>query len=176
MGDFAETLVRGGRFSLRMADMLLADIRAETFARQPSFSERIIHTNHPAFVYGHLATYPAGWLTVAGLNATPGAAPANYAELFAAGKECRDDPDGTIYPPMDEIVATFRRVHAGALDALPALSDDQLRGPNPREGRIREMFPTLGGLMMFYMTSHMMLHLGQVSTWRRCFGLGSAMK
>lgn len=171
-----ETILRGGRVSLALADRMLADIKPETFSTKPRFGSTVVNANHPAFVYGHLATYPAAWLSVSGLAAVPAAvAPANYADLFAAGKECRDDPSRTIYPPMPEIVDAFRRTHTAALDALASLSDDKFNSPNPREGRMREMFPTLGGMLMFYMTSHMMMHLGQVSTWRRCFGLGSVM-
>ena len=29
--------------------------------------------------------------------------------------------------------------------------------------------------LTFMLTSHFMLHMGQISTWRRCFGLPSAM-
>lgn len=172
--SFSETFVRGGRVSLGMADRLLAGIKPETFARKPRFGGTVVDTNHPAFVYGHLALYPARWLSDAGLDPRVAATPAGF-QVFAAGQECRDDEAGTIYPPMTEIVEAFRRVHTAALDQLATLSDERLGGPNPREGRIREMFPTLGGVLMFYMTSHMMLHLGQVSAWRRCFGLGSVM-
>ena len=171
---FAETLVRGGRISLGLADRLLADIKPETFARKPRFGGTVVNTNHPAFVFGHLALYPARWLSDAGLDPKPAVTPVGF-QVFAAGQECRDDEAGTIYPPMKEIVETFKRVHTAALDQLGTLSDDKLRAPNPREGRIREMFPTLDGVLMFYVTSHMMMHLGQVSAWRRCFGLGSVM-
>ena len=175
MGEFAQVLVRGGRLSVGFAEQALKGVTAETFARKPSFAGRIIETNHPAFVYGHLATYPTKWLQVAGLDAKAAVVPATFDELFGAGKECRDDPAGTIYLPMSEITATFFSVHRAALEALPSVDDAVLRNPNPREGRMKEMFPTIGGMLMFYMTSHMMMHLGQVSAWRRCFGLGSIM-
>ncbi|MEX2217900.1 MAG: DinB family protein [Phycisphaerales bacterium] len=125
-------------------------------------------------MFGHLSLYPARWLADAGLDGSVAAAPANYAELFAAGKECLDDESG-LYPPMAGIVETFKRVHTAALERLGSLPDERLREPNPREGRMREMFPTLGGLLMFYMTSHMMMHIGQISAWRRCMGLGPVM-
>src|SRR3954462_9131413 len=152
---FAETLVRGGRMSLGMADRLLADIKPETFARKPRLGGTVVNTNHPAFVLGHLALYPARWLSAAGLDPKTTATPAGF-EVFSAGQECRDDERGTISPPMNEIVEAFKRTHTVALDQLAKLSDEKLRAPNPHEGRIREMFPTLDGVLMFYMTSHMM--------------------
>jgi hypothetical protein len=42
-------------------------------------------------------------------------------------------------------------------------------------GRMSEMLPTLGAAMMFMCGSHLQMHLGQVSSWRRAMGLGSAM-
>jgi hypothetical protein len=41
-------------------------------------------------------------------------------------------------------------------------------------GRMTELFPTLGSLYNFYVGGHMMMHLGQISTWRRMMGLGAA--
>ncbi len=175
MGEYAETLVRGGRVSLWMAEQILKDVKPETFARKPNFGGKVIDTNHPAFVYGHLATYPSKWLSAIGPDASIAAAPAKFDELFAAGKPCLDDPTGTIYPPMKEITDAFFATHKAALEVLGTTDDAKLHATNPREGRMKEMFPTVGGMLMFYMTSHMMMHLGQASAWRRCFGLGSVM-
>jgi hypothetical protein len=36
------------------------------------------------------------------------------------------------------------------------------------------MFPTVGGAVNFLCGGHNMMHLGQISTWRRAAGLGSA--
>jgi hypothetical protein len=40
--------------------------------------------------------------------------------------------------------------------------------------RSREMFPTLGAVVAFYLGGHVMNHLGQLSAWRRCLGLPPA--
>jgi hypothetical protein len=37
-----------------------------------------------------------------------------------------------------------------------------------------ERFPTLGSVHAFYCGGHIMMHLGQMSAWRRMMGLGSA--
>jgi hypothetical protein len=39
---------------------------------------------------------------------------------------------------------------------------------------MRELFPTIGSVQAFYCGGHMMMHLGQMSAWRRMEGLGTA--
>jgi hypothetical protein len=39
---------------------------------------------------------------------------------------------------------------------------------------MKQLFPTLGSVQTFYCGGHMMMHLGQMSAWRRMEGLGSA--
>ena len=175
MGEFAETLVRGGRMCIGLSEKLLTDVTPQIFARKPSFGGKVIEANHAAFHFGHLALYPSRWLELVGLDGKPAAAPANFADLFNAGKECKDDPSGTIYPAMKTITEAYFNNYKTALETLARLDDGKLREPNPREGRMREMFPTVGGMLLFYINNHTMLHLGQLSTWRRCFGLGPVM-
>src|SRR4051812_50105800 len=100
---FAETLVRGGRMSLGMADRLLADIKPETFARKPRLGGTVVNTNHPAFVLGHLALYPARWLSAAGLDPKTAATPAGF-EVFSAGEGRPDGGTGGVFPPRKEKV------------------------------------------------------------------------
>ena len=35
-------------------------------------------------------------------------------------------------------------------------------------------FPLLGGRVLFMCNNHLMMHLGQISAWRRCMGLPAA--
>jgi hypothetical protein len=60
---------------------------------------------------------------------------------------------------------------AGALRGTPDATFEQA---NPAEGRMKQLFPTLGSVQTFYCGGHMMMHLGQMSAWRRMQGLGSA--
>jgi hypothetical protein len=173
MGHVADLIVRGSRVSVGMAERMLKDVTPPQFARKVSIAGRTIDSNHPAFVFGHLSLYPFSVGQTAGFSVPP--PPPGFEDLFKSGKECRDDPGGTIYPAMDAITRYFFEAYKAAEPGIAALSDDRLNGPNPREGRIREMFPTLGGLLMFSNTSHVMLHLGQVSAWRRGMGLGPVM-
>jgi hypothetical protein len=175
MPNLGETIVRPGHLALRYTEMLLKDITPATFARKPQLEGRIIEINHPAFTLGHLALYPARMLEMCGLDSTPAAAPADWADLFSAGKECRDDPDGTIYPAMSQITDRYFSAYRHLLEVLGGISDEVLLRANQGEGRMKEMFPQMSGLANFMVAPHMMSHLGQLSAWRRCFGLGSAM-
>ncbi|MBL9032519.1 MAG: DinB family protein [Phycisphaerae bacterium] len=175
MGEWSAAIARQGRISLGLADLMLKGIQPATFAGKPTIAGTTIDTNHPAFVFGHLSLYPNGGLAMLRLDPGKAPKPAGFDDLVAAGKECRDDPAGTIYPGMETIVGAFRSNAAALLDALPAVDDGLLREPNPREGRLREMCPTIGEAISFLTSAHVMMHLGQVSAWRRCFGLGSAM-
>ncbi len=176
MSQFAPMIVSSGLMSVGLAERMIKDIPANLFARKPSFDLRsgpkVIDTNHPAFVYGHLSTYPVRLLQVLGVDTKRADNPPGFEDLFSAGKECRDDPAGAIYPSMEKITSHFFASHRALLSALERVADAQFASPNPREGRSRELFPTIGAVAIFYVSGHIMNHLGQVSTWRRCMDIG----
>jgi hypothetical protein len=174
MGVFAEALIAPLKMGLGLSELLTRDVKPEIFARKPAVGGKVIQANHAAFNFGHLALYPARWMAVMGLDGAGLAPPAGFEELFAAGKECRDDLEGTVYPAMDVIMAAYFAGHRGAMEMLRGVDDAVFARPNPREAA-RERLPTVGATMNFYTSAHIMMHLGQVSTWRRCFGLGPVM-
>jgi hypothetical protein len=75
---------------------------------------------------------------------------------------------------MNEVTDYFFKAYGGAKEALQAASDEVLQRPNPTEGRMKELFPTLGSMHAFLVGGHIMMHLGQVSAWRRMLGLAPA--
>jgi len=178
MGQVLEQLIVAARRGRGLSEKMLVGVTEQIFARKPRFETnsgtKIIDCNHPAFVYGHLSLYPARWLSLAGADPAPAATPPEFTDLFKAGTECKDDPDGRIYPSMERITKVFYHGHDAALDRIATLDDSILQTPTPDE-RYRQHFPTVGVALTFMMTSHFMMHMGQVSTWRRCFGLPSAM-
>lgn len=175
MGAIANAIVPAGSLSLRYAEMLLKDVKAADFARFPAPGGKPINTNHPAFVYGHLAMYPQRAMEMLGRPKGVAATPAEWDGLFKAGVECKDDPTGKIYPPMEKLVSFHKAAYEAAIAAISGASDSQLSAANPVEGRMKEMFPTVGAMCSFIIAAHPMSHYGQVSAWRRCMGLGSAM-
>lgn len=174
MGAFADSIIGPTKMGIGLAELLVKDVKPEIFARKPAISGTVIEANHGAFNFGHLALYPARWFALLGVDGSSLAPPAGFEELFAAGKECKDDPSGSIYPPMEAVMSAFFHSHRGAIEQLKDVDDAVFARPNPREGS-RERLPTIGAAMIFYSSAHIMMHLGQISTWRRCFGLGPVM-
>ena len=177
MGAQFDRIARLARPSLHLADALVSDVGEEIFARLPANGDGgTVPCNHPAFAFGHLSLYPAYVLDKLGLDRGGAGPPAGFEALFQPGATCRDDPDGSIYPSPDAVMGHFRTGHAILIECLGSLEDERIDEPNPNEGlRDRLGLETLGEAVQFQLTSHVMFHLGQVSTWRRCMGLGSAM-
>jgi hypothetical protein len=163
----ADSLLPPAKMSLTYAERLCADIPANRFGHQPRGK-----VNHPAFNMGHLSIYPNRLLTILGRPELVVEKP-GWDLLFKAGVECVDD-DGR-YPGKDEIVAHYVDRYAAAMEALPGVAEERFAQENPMEGRMREILPTIGAVATFMLTCHPMMHLGQISTWRRMMGMGSAM-
>lgn len=79
-----------------------------------------------------------------------------------------------IYPDMAEVTTAYFDGYRAVLASLQNASDETLQQANPLGGGMTERFPTLGSMYAFYVGGHMMLHLGQLSAWRRMMGLEPA--
>ncbi|MCC6909620.1 MAG: DinB family protein [Phycisphaerales bacterium] len=155
------------RITLGLADALARDIPADKFAFKPHPT-----INHPAWCFGHLSLYPdrafnsiLGRTDLARTNE-------RFTKLFEPGSKCLDD--ASIYPAKDEIMAELRERHAVMLDYLETVDDEVLQRPTAHE-RYASRFPQIGHVLHFLFANHVTMHLGQVSSWRRCIGLPSAM-
>lgn len=158
--------------SFAYGERLLKDVSAARFARFAAPGGVVVESNHPAFIYGHLALYAPKVLLQIGHPAPR--VPAEFEVAFSKDATCRDDVDGDFYPAMEEVLAVFRegyRMVTGGLRSAPA---EVFERPNPAEGRMLELFPTIGSVQAFYCGGHMMMHLGQMSAWRRMEGLAAA--
>jgi hypothetical protein len=127
---------------------------------------------------GHRALEPApgaktaGWLlghlVVTGdfarkLCGLPPLAPREWRARFAPGTI--PSPDPADYPPMHELVDTFRAIYADLAARAPTATADALAAPNPFEPA-RPAFPTGGSFVKYLLTGHLGYHLGQLSIWR----------
>lgn len=174
MSQAAHQLITSAKMTRRNAEMLLNGVTAGMFARLAVVGGKTVQSNHPAFVFGHLSIYPASIVNQMGIGRCP-ANPPRFDEVFANGKPCLDDPNGSIYPAMEAITSHFFATTDAVITALETATDAHLSKPNPGEGRMKEFFPTVGDRAAFLLGGHAMLHLGQVSAWRRMMGLPSAM-
>jgi hypothetical protein len=178
MGQIGEMVAAAASRALRYGDAMTKGVTPEIAARKPtgyrdgkSFT---IDTNHPAFVFGHLSLYPARLWTLRGLDPGPVTPASDWLELFKAGSPCKDDPGATIYPAWPAILARFREGYDIVIKELPKVSNEDFFRENA-DPRSKEVFPSVGMALTFMFGSHLMVHFGQVSAWRRCFGLPSAM-
>ena len=158
------------KLGMGYADRLLTDIQPDQFARFASLGGTVVESNHACFIFGHLALYPSKVISHLGGQADE---PSGF-NVFSKDAKCLDDPDGSIYPSMDVVVSAFKEGYGDVITTLGTASDDAMAQPNPSGGRMTELFPTLGSMLAFYAGGHMMMHLGQLSAWRRMVGLGSA--
>ena len=158
--------------SLGYAERLLRDVPPERFGRFAAPGGVVVASNHPAFIYGHLSLYAPKILRQIGHPAP--AVPDQFEVRFSKDASCADDVDDDLYPARDEIVDFFLEGHRMVMGGLRSTPDAAFAQPNPAEGRMKELFPTIGSVQAFYCGGHMMMHLGQMSAWRRMEGLGAA--
>lgn len=174
METIGSYIVPGAKLGMGYAERLLDGVTQDTcarFARPGGFEVR---SNHPAFILGHLSLYPARVLQCLKLPAGPTSCPPHYESLFKAGVECQDDAQAKIYPPLQELRSLFFDSYQAAVDAVATAEDDAFGAPNPAEGRLRDLLPTVGAVISFYLIGHVQVHLGQFSSWRRGMGLPPA--
>lgn len=158
--------------SIGYAERLLKDVPSGRFARFAAAGGVAVEANHPAFIYGHLSLYAPKVLIQIG-HPAPGV-PDQFELMFSKDASCRDDVDGDLYPPMDEITSFFFEAYRMVSGAVRSTPDATFEQENPATGRMAQLFPTLGSVQAFYCGGHLMMHLGQMSTWRRIEGLGAA--
>lgn len=157
--------------SLGYAEGLLQGVTPETFARFATPGGVVVESNHPAFVYGHLSLY--GPQILKDLEFDSPETPAEFLEVFSKDANCTDDPEGNVYPSMPEVTKFFFEGYKAASSALRQVPDEVFAVVNPRGEAAAQKFPTMGSMHTFYGSGHMMIHLGQMSAWRRMQGLGS---
>jgi hypothetical protein len=176
-GNAAKLLLTMTQRTAGLAEALANGIDHAQACTMPTIDGNIVNCNHPTFILGHLAIYPQKIMSALGAEPGDAAVPASYSELFEAGVDCKNDPENSIYPPFAEVLEHFQRAHKTAHDHLASLDDATIMSPIGGEGneRAAEFFGTSDAMALFMLHDHYMFHLGQLSTWRRCFGLGHAM-
>lgn len=147
--------------NLDYAKRLTADIPADRMTARP-----VAGMNHPAWILGHLAFYGDVAAKLIGID-EPTLDPALGPKVDNTSKPIADP---AAYPSRDDLIAALERGHARLAGAVAALSAEDLARPNPIE-RARGRFPTVGDALIFMMTAHEAIHLGQLSAWRRAAGL-----
>ncbi|MGB0596337.1 MAG: DinB family protein [Rubripirellula sp.] len=173
MSNIGSMIAASADLGLVYAERLLTDVTPDRFARFAVVGGQAIQSNHPAFIYGHLSLYASRVIEQVGGDATEFQPSQAFTDVFSKDAQCVDDPDGTIYPAMDEVVQFCLSGYRAASEALKAADDQCFHAENPNEA-MRAKFPTNGAMLGFYVGGHFMMHMGQLSAWRRVAGLGPA--
>lgn len=174
MGQFGAMVADAASVSQRYAKRLLVGIPADRFARFAAPSNQVVESNHPAFILGHLSLYPLNVVKLLGLDTAPVQPTDRFSVLFSKDAKCKDDAHGIIYPSMQEVSKVFFDSYELALAAMRDAPDLQLAAENPVDTPLKQVCPTLGSMLAFYLTGHVATHLGQLSTWRRMEGMPPA--
>ncbi len=150
-------------FTLTYAKKAVEDIPQEKMNDLPSGL-----VQHPAWILGHLAMACDGVCKM--LGALPGC-PADWEPLFKMGS--KPSSSGVQYPDKTALLEALEEGHDRVTKAFQDATDDALAQPMPDE-IIRAMFPTTGNFVVFLMTGHEGMHLGQLMAWRRAQSMNAA--
>jgi len=159
-----EHILNVGERNLGYAQALVADVEEDALCRQPAGL-----VNHPAWQLGHIALVSQFAARLLGVAPT---LPEAWMPLFTIGSQPTDDR--AAYPTKAELLAAVQSRQALFADAMRRADPSAFGVPTPEE-KLRAFFPTVGDLATSAMTSHIALHLGQLSAWRKAMGLPSAL-
>lgn len=158
---------------LTTSEKLLVGITRDNFARFARPSGHPIRSNHPSFIIGHLSLYGPRILNDLGLPSDQITIPESYTTLYSKDAQCVDDPDHSIYPEMAEVVETFFDSYRITIEQIKTVPNEAYDKPNTNTAAVAR-FPTIAAMHCYYLSGHMMQHLGQLSAWRRAAGLAPA--
>ncbi len=120
--------------------------------------------NHLAWQLGHLISSECDLLN----SIQPGAAaelPAGFAEKHTKETVGEDDP--AKFCSKQEYLDLMEKVQAATFAAIDKMDDSDLQQPAPEH--FRQMFPTVGHVLILIAT-HQMMHAGQFVPVRRALG------
>lgn len=155
-----ETQIRLYAFAMHYCHMLLSDIDEERMSHQPA--ENI---NTPTWIMGHLAIctdYAAQML------GGPMECPKDWHKKFGS----KSDPAALTQPVpgKSELVIAYDAGHARVTSLFAEADPTALIRPHTSALLAPTPIKSVGDLLGHLMTTHEMMHLGQLSMWRRLMG------
>ena len=153
------------RISVGYIKQLVEPVEPGQMAAMPK-SQDGIALNPPAWVIGHLAVSMAHVVKMLGGTVD---LPQQWSTLFDMKSQPTDE--ASAYPDKAELLRGLDSVSESLCAALEATTDEQLAAPTPRE-EFRKLVPTVGDAVTFVGVFHNGLHAGQLTSWRRCMGIG----
>ncbi len=170
---FGQTISFSCKRALTYAESLLVGVQADQFGRFAAPGGQVIQSNHPSFILGHLSIYGPQICKDLGKPANSLELSDDYKSVYSHTAKCIDDPNGDVYPAMGLVVEKFFESYRLAIECLNAADNSAFDVPNSNPNSVAR-FPTIAAMHAFYVGGHMMLHLGQLSAWRRATGMPAA--
>jgi len=157
-----ESILRLAADNLYYAEALVSDIEDAKMANQPAGLK-----NHPAWTLGHLAV---GQDIILQMLELPSALDPSWLRLFGPGIPPTDDRQN--FPMKAELITVLKNSHDKVAAAVREHFDRRASAVNPIPPLV-ERFPTVGDLVLYFLTTHEATHLGQISAWRRAMEMPS---
>lgn len=120
---------------------------------------------NPAWIIGHLGFVGNRVATMLGGESKIDLD--QWKTLFGGGSTATSD--AAAYPEWEELLDVWRESEQQIATAAAMVTPDLLEQPNPNE-RMKDALPTMHDFLSFVLNSHIAMHLGQLSTWRRVQG------
>lgn len=159
-----EQLITLYRFAIGAVERLMADVPDDQLARQVTGADGQPCGNPPGWIVGHLALVNGMALEMLGAESP---IPDGWAQEFGPGSA--PTPVHGDYPPKEELLGSLRKT-TDALAAAAAATDlATLTDTNPIEP-LRASLPTTGDLLAHILSTHVAMHAGHLSSWRRQVG------
>lgn len=144
--------------NIHYAHQILSDIEDSQMADRP------LGLNPPAWLLLHLATAADYAAKMLGGQAV---CPADWNERADTKKPVSSNRQD--YPSKAELLQNFEKAHHNACQWLNQASPQRLEEPH-QLGFFEKELPTVADMAGFLLVSHMGIHLGQLSAWRRASG------
>lgn len=153
------------RMASRMLLKMVDEIPGEDFQRLPAGGG-----NSPNWILGHLTV--ASLMGVATLGGRPGGLK-QMLPTYGPGSTPTEDAESL--SSKEELIAAFNESADQFVALAESATADQLNAL--RESPIlREELPTNGDIVGHLLTTHIALHIGQLSAWRRGRGMDSILQ
>ena len=122
-------------------------------------------SKHPAWLIGHLALAADLMHMLAGGEMKY----PQWTELYKPGSEPK--ADRSLYPTKDELMSILAERHGVLTERVSQMTQADFERVLPKE-EYRSFFPTVGHAAVYFLASHEMYHLGQLSIWRNAAKIG----
>lgn len=151
------------RYAMQFADQVTDRFSADM--SDAALVAALPNGNHTLWNVGHLAFIEGGLARILSGDDNP---VQHWEPLFAMGSTPKNDPEA--YPPFEEVLATYRDLHAKNLKRLETIGEAGLDAapkwiPPGFENEMRTVGQTFLTIAM-----HNMIHVGQIIVARRAAG------